>query len=195
MLPSRANQVLELLSGPKQFVARMDPRAAGAIRKGLIFVGISLVLTLVLASFLMDATLAPGRQESKAALPAELVGAWELKNAASRGGVYSLDIVSYKFFSDGRYFTVGTRGSTEGRCIKSVAQNALGRVSVEGSNLVLIPQKRTEMTQNGCSGEKSEAQMALDKEVYRYEIRQQPSGWTLCLTGRLGERCLIPTKS
>jgi hypothetical protein len=127
-------------------------------------------------------------------LPAELVGEWHTMRKIESAGVRSVEILAYSFSPERGYVFVGTTGSTDGHCTKTIVQNSLGRVAVESSELVLTPQMSTESVDDGCSGTKAKTRTELNKKVYQYQIHKRPSGWELCLSDRFGEVCLTPQK-
>jgi hypothetical protein len=149
-----------------------------------------LSLPLFIVVLAMAAVFAPVAEPRK--IPPELVGWWQAERFNPSQEIYERD--SYNFAPEGLYSDGSTKAFKEGNCTIFISKVIVGQVSVEGSTLTLTPQQGTKTTENKCSGEKSEAPMELNKEVYHYQIHQQACGWVLCLAGRFGEQCLTPTK-
>jgi hypothetical protein len=162
--------------------------------------GIALAIFLTLSPFqlliglLMNASAVPLHPGTKPTLPAELAGTWLRKREATSGGVHSGELITYAFFPGDTYFIIATTGSTNGRCLRMTTRRERGRVTAEGSMLAFTPRERSEVTDDGCSGRKWEANLELAKEVCRYELHRRTTGWELCLAGRFGETCLTPGK-
>lgn len=129
-------------------------------------------------------------------LPAELVGSWETMRQTNFDGVLLTERVGYKFVPERIYFSSDWKLSANGRCIKTTQYGAWGRVTVQGSTLILTSKQRTEIIDDKCSGKRSERPMEPRKtvEVYQYQIHKNVKSWELCLNGRFGEICLTPNK-
>jgi hypothetical protein len=132
----------------------------------------------------------PGQKDPASRLPRDLVGLWKTSDATGPDGGPSLEGTIYDFFATGEYARIHKGIVRQGTCAIAMRENASGRARVEGSVLILSPQKRLATSMNACSQEKGEKSLELDEETYAFEVRHQPTGWMLCLSGRYHQQCL-----
>lgn len=132
-------------------------------------------------------------------VPDELVGVWETNRQSNANGIHSFENLAYEFSAPefkmvgrGSYFMIDLRSLTNGKCIIRMGQTESGSVLVKGSTIELAPYQRIRLTDNGCTGAKSETPLDRSKSEYQYKITRQPSGWRLCLENRFGQTCLTP---
>jgi hypothetical protein len=166
-------------------------------RSAIALVVFTLLSPLLLAmQFFMQQNLMPAperRGASAGRLPLELIGIWKSKSARASDSIPSAEATTYDFFTSGEYFRIHRSSVVQGGCVVTALENSLGRASVDGSMLVLAPQKHTMKMINECSKEQTETSLDLGKEIHAFEIRHQPTGWVLCLSGRYGQQCLTAT--
>jgi hypothetical protein len=124
-----------------------------------------------------------------ATFPEDLVGDWEFKQAARDGDLVRSEIETWHFDANGNYIHVRTAGTADGRCLAQKNLGSYGASSTSGDTLTLAPSGGNEQTTESCSGQKEERQTSPPSEVYRYEVRRETTGWKLCISNRLGERC------
>jgi hypothetical protein len=167
--------------------------------------GIALILfivlmpCLVLVQSLMAITIAQLR--TTPAVPNELVGVWEGVWQGDASGAHRLDTLKFTFAAPrfkmlptGSYMMTNVDSTAKDKCLTMTTRQEYGQIAVQGSTILLIPSERTESTKDLCTGKSWESPTSLVKAEYQYKINQQPTGWTLCLSNRFGEFCLVPAR-
>jgi hypothetical protein len=135
------------------------------------------------------------------AVPEDLTGQWEFVEQSDSGGVKSAHSVLYTFspppwkiMRTGKYSLREIRGSSNGKCRISTETKEIGQISVRDSNIDVMPAGHLETTRDQCAGKGSNVLSRPSKREYQYKINEDPSGWTLCLNDRFGQRCFTPKK-
>ncbi len=151
---------------------------------------------LMFVQYLIERSSTPDQERSATAreLPPEMVGLWRVVYAAGSTEAPSTEASSYSFTSSGEYFTLRTSVARREACMLTTEENSYGHASVDARVLTLVPLKHTRRVSNSCSSDKTETALDLGKEIYPFEVRQQPTGWVLCLSGRYGQQCLSAAK-
>jgi len=154
---------------------------------------------LLLVQSLMAITIAQSR--TTPAVPNELVGVWQETWRGTVNGAEKLDELGFtfapprfKFLPTGSYSMTNKDNSAKGKCLTVTTQHEEGQVAVQGSTIILMPNERTQSTNDLCTGKSWQNPTTLAKAEYQYKINQQPTGWTLCLSNRFGELCLTPAQ-
>jgi hypothetical protein len=145
-----------------------------------------LVITLPIWALLDPA----GARGKASALPPEIVGHWQSVSPSTSG----LAMADYNFTAQGYYSFVSATVVQEGACRVRRTRSGWGRVRIEGPRMTLAPAAAKSGMDNPCTGQRSEAPVATAEETYFYRLDRQPAGWSLCLEGREGTRCLSPAK-
>ncbi len=128
-------------------------------------------------------------------IPPELLGVWHSESVTKSEGIPSDQSIVFSFNERGYYFQIVSDITRQGSCIATIMISESGPFRIDGSTMRLAPNERHRASESSCSKEKSEVSVEAEKEVYHYVIREQPTGWMLCLNGRFGEHCLLPKKS
>jgi hypothetical protein len=170
------------------------------LRSGIaLFLFFALSPCLLLVQSLMGMTIANSR--TTPAVPTELAGVWE---ETWRGTVNGADRVDqlrftfapprFKFLPTGYYEMTNKDNATNGKCLTITTQHEEGQVAVQDTKIILIPNKRTQLSNDQCTGKSWQSPTNLDKAEYQYKINQQPVGWILYLNNRFGQFSLTPTQ-
>ncbi len=138
-----------------------------------------LIPLMIVPQYLMGGNLIPSQESPATAagdLPLEMIGLWKAGFTEGGNSVPSDEAATYDFFPNGEYFRIRKSTARQGACRIVTLDNASGYARVDGSMLVLVPLKRIKTVANGCTTEKVETPLDLDKEIYPFEIRHQPAG-------------------
>jgi hypothetical protein len=172
----------------------------GKLRSGIaLLLFTSLSPLLIVIQMVMSAVLLPLRNGPP--VPNELIGHWQAMQRTDANGMrvgyilgYTFEPPQYKIFPAGNYTMnmVEARGAINAKCYVSVTRMEYGQVVVHGSTMLLTPKYRAQSTKDDCSGKSWTSPTNLSKAEYQYQISQQPSGWTLCMSNRFGQFCLLP---
>lgn len=163
-------------------------------RSAIAFIALLIVTPLVLAFQILlglGATNVPLTQEKK--IPTELLGSWSFDNRSK--DPLSKEMRSFRFYDHGGYYSIKVSQVSESQCIVLISENSLGTFSLENDTLSLAPTQHRITKDNQCTHTKKSEDAPLEKETFKFKIQTNPSGWTLCLAGRLGERCYQAAKS
>ena len=178
----------------REFVHLSKRRSAIAL---LIFTTLSPLLLLV--QLLMTVTIMASR--TTPAVPSDLAGTWYKSGMSEAGDVRKAGFVTFEFAAPkykilpfGTYAMSGKNVSSNGKCAVVRTRDEKGGLFVRGSTIELSPWVVTESTDDQCAGKKSQSRGGTDKVEYQYKLDQQPTGWVLCLSNRLGGFCLVPKK-
>jgi hypothetical protein len=151
---------------------------------------------LVIQALMMYSTFEP---RTTPAVPNDLAGEWRLSKQADANGFHMDYELSYKFSQPilsvmpvGNYKMEARQKFTSQKCFAEFSQEEQGVLAVQGSGVTLSPYYQTQFTDDRCRGKRSQTRMPLTKNEYQYKIDHGVTGWTLCLSNRLGEMCLLP---
>jgi hypothetical protein len=176
----------------REFMHLSKVRSAIAL---LIFMTLSPVL--LLAQSLMTLTIMATR--TTPVVPTELVGVWYnggFKDAGdvrtTGGAVYEFAPPKYKMLPAGTYTMRGRMDSNNGKCVVVKTRYESGALIVRGSTIKLVPFIVNDAVDDQCAGKRWQNPTNLSRIEYQYKLDQKPTGWTLCLSNRLGGFCLVP---
>jgi hypothetical protein len=100
-------------------------------------------------------------------------------------------VMSYKFFSDGRFEYIGYMKSTMFGCTTDLFNDKRGAVEINGDQITFIPTKNYWKNTYSCSpASNKERNYVLDRETYTLRTKTDEYGKQLiCLANEKGESC------
>jgi hypothetical protein len=152
---------------------------------------------LLLAQLLMTYVILPANGTPP--VPSEVIGQWQAGSQREMNGFRTNYSVTYSF-TEPRFkmipagdFKIEEKFSADSdKCSMTRTTNESGWAVVHGSVITLTPYFGYQLFKDGCSGRSWGSKVKLNKIEYQYKINQQPAGWTLCMSGRYGQFCLLP---
>jgi len=132
-------------------------------------------------------------------VPSEVIGQWEARSQGQMNGfrtnysvTYSFSAPQFKMIPAGDFKIQEILITDNGKCSMTRTTTESGWVVVHGSVFTLTPYFGYQLFKDECTGTIRSSEMKLSKIEYQYKINQQPRGWTLCMSSRYGQFCLLP---
>jgi len=132
-------------------------------------------------------------------VPSEVIGQWQAGTQKEMNGfrtnysaTYSFSAPQFRMIPAGDFKIQEILSTDNGKCSMTRTTNESGWVVVHGSEITLTPYFGYQLFKDDCSGKSWSSEVKLSKIEYQYKINQQPTGWTLCMSGRYGQFCLLP---
>jgi hypothetical protein len=132
-------------------------------------------------------------------VPSEVIGQWQAGTQKEMNGfpanysvTYSFSAPPFRMIPAGEFKIQEILSVDTGKCSMTRTTNESGWVVVHGSVITLTPYFAYQLFEDGCSGKRWSSTLKLGKIEYQYKINQQPTGWTLCMSDRHGQFCLLP---
>lgn len=98
---------------------------------------------------------------------------------------------NYKFSPDGRFEFSGYMQTTTYNCTTTVFNPMTGTYKVEGSRVILTPEKNTWQMRNNCAPSKNmDRPGKMDVLTYDWRLKREDGYTSLCLNSKDGETCL-----